>query len=150
MNFCLENCKKVFIPECLDQKFTEITFHFLQVFWSCIACKECLKIIRTLILLSIFAVNFHAFNFKPGEVWGHFWIARFQGYLKMPSNFTLFKIKGMKIDSKKTQQIRIFMRQSLLRLFFGHFEKNSRPKKLKPKKTQANFRKTQAKHSKSQ
>ena len=34
--------------------------------------------------------------------------------------------------------------------FFGHFEKNSRPKKLKPKKTQANFRKTQANHSKTQ
>ena len=48
--------------------------------------KDCLKIIRTLILLSIFAVNFHAFYFKPGEVWGHFWIARFQGYSKIPSN----------------------------------------------------------------
>ena len=37
------------------------------VFYRC-PLKDCLKIIRTLILLSIFAVNFHAFNFKPGEV----------------------------------------------------------------------------------
>jgi len=29
--------------------------------------------------------------------------------------------------------------------FFGHFEKNSRPKKLKPKKTQANFQKNSSK-----
>jgi len=27
--------------------------------------------------------------------------------------------------------------------FFGHFAKKSRPKKFKPKKIQANFRKTQ-------
>ena len=32
-----------------------------------------------------------------------------------------------------------------VRLFFGHFEKNSRPKKLKPKKTQANFSKNSSK-----
>ena len=30
-----------------------------------------------------------------------------------------------------------------IQAFFGHFEKNSRPKKLKPKKTQADFQKTQ-------
>ena len=49
--------------------------------------KDCPIIIRTLILLSLFPVNFHAFNFEPGKVWGHFWIAHFQGYSKMPSNF---------------------------------------------------------------
>ena len=32
----------------------------------------------------------------------------------MPSNFPWLKIKGMQIDSKKTQQIRIIMGQSLL------------------------------------
>ena len=36
------------------------------------------------------------------------------------------------------------------RLFFGHFENNSRPKKHNLKKTQANFRKTQANSSKTQ
>ena len=30
--------------------------------------KDCLIIIRTLILLSLFAVNFHAFNSESGEV----------------------------------------------------------------------------------
>ena len=49
--------------------------------------KDCPIIIRTLILLSLFPVNFHAFNFEPGKVWGHFLIAHFQGYSKMPSNF---------------------------------------------------------------
>ena len=34
--------------------------------------KDCPIIIRTLFLLSLFAVNFHAFNFEPGEVEGHF------------------------------------------------------------------------------
>ena len=38
-------------------------------------------------LLSLFAVNFRAFNFELEEVWGHFWIARFQGYPKMSSKF---------------------------------------------------------------
>ena len=38
----------------------------------------------------------------------------------------------------------------LLQAFFWTFRKNSRPKKLKPKKTQANFRKTQANYSKTQ
>ena len=39
-------------------------------------------------------------------------MACFQGFLKMPSNFIQLKIKGMKIDSKKTQ-IRIIVRQSV-------------------------------------
>ena len=47
------------------------------------------------------------------KVWGHFWIALETSYLKMPSKFPWLKIKGMKIDNKKTQQIRIIMRQSL-------------------------------------
>ena len=49
--------------------------------------KDCPITIWTLILLSLFPVNFHAFNFEPGKVWGRFWIAHFQGYSKMPSNF---------------------------------------------------------------
>ena len=52
----------------------------------------------------LFAVNFHAFNFKLEEVWGHFWIALETSYSKMPSNFPWLRIKGMKIDSKKRQQ----------------------------------------------
>ena len=64
-------------------------------------------------LLSLFAVNFRAFNFELEKVWGHFWIALETSYLKMPSKFPWLKIKGMKIDNKKTQQIRIIMRQSL-------------------------------------
>ena len=54
--------------------------------------------------MSLFAVNFHAFNFKLEEVWGHFWIALEMSYSKMPSNFSWLKIKGMKIDRKKRQQ----------------------------------------------
>ena len=52
---------------------------------------------------AFFAVNFDAFNFELEKVWGHFWIARFQGYSKMPSNFPYLKIKGTKIDIKKRQ-----------------------------------------------
>ena len=68
------------------------------------ANKDCLIIIRTLFLLTLFAVNFHAFNFELEEVWGHFWIALKTSYLKMPPNFPSLKIKGMKIDSKNRQQ----------------------------------------------
>ena len=39
----------------------------------------------------------------------------------MPSKFTQLKIKGMKTDNKKTQQIRIIMRQSLRGLMFVGF-----------------------------
>ena len=47
--------------------------------------KDCPIIIRTLILLSLFPVNFHAFNFEPGKVWGHFWIAElFKTALTLP------------------------------------------------------------------
>ena len=66
--------------------------------------KDCLIIIRTLFLLSLFAVNFNAFNSELEEVWGHFWIALEMSYSKMPSNFSWLKIKGMKIDRKKRQQ----------------------------------------------
>ena len=66
--------------------------------------KDCLIIIRTFFLLTLFAVNFHAFNFELEEVWGHFWIALETSYSKMPSNFPWLKIKGMKIDSKNRQQ----------------------------------------------
>ena len=69
---------------------------------------------RSLFLCLLFAVNFHAFNFELEEVWGHFWIALETSYLKMPLNFPWLKIKGMKMDSKKRQQIRIIMRQSLV------------------------------------
>ena len=41
-------------------------------------------------LLSLFAVNFDAFNFKLDEVW-----------LPASSNFLWLKIKGMKISSFK-------------------------------------------------
>ena len=68
------------------------------------ATKDCLIIIRTLFLLTLFAVNFHAFNFELEEVWGHFWIALETSYSKMPSNFPWLKIKDMKIDSKNRQQ----------------------------------------------
>ena len=54
-------------------------------------------------LLSLFAVNFRAFNFEQEKVWGHFWIALETSYSKMPSNFPWLKIKDMKIDSKKSQ-----------------------------------------------
>ena len=51
-------------------------------------------------LMCLFAVNFHAFDFELEE------IALFQGCLWL-------KIKGMKIDSKKTQKIQIIMGQFL-------------------------------------
>ena len=70
----------------------------------CGKIKDCLIIIRTLFLLTLFAVNFHAFNFELEEVWGHFWIALETSYSKMPSNFPWLKIKGMKIESKNRQQ----------------------------------------------
>ena len=47
--------------------------------------------------MSLFAVNFHAFNFDLEEVWGHFKIALETSYSKMPSNFLWLKIKGLKI-----------------------------------------------------
>ena len=75
---------------------------FCVVYWF--ENKVWLLILRTLFLLSLFAVNFHAFNFELGEFWGHFWIALETSYSKMPSNFLWLKIKGMKIDSKNRQQ----------------------------------------------
>ena len=66
--------------------------------------KDCLIIIRTLFLLSLFAVNFHAFNYELEEVWGHFWIALEMSYSKMPLKLPWLKFKGMKMDSKERQQ----------------------------------------------
>ena len=44
-----------------------------------------------------------------------------------------------------------FFMPDIMQAFFGHIEKNSRPKQLKQKKTQANFpKKTQANNSKTQ
>ena len=51
-------------------------------------------------LLCLFAINVHAFNFE------------LEAALEK-SYFLWLEIKGMKIDSKKTQQIRIIMGQSL-------------------------------------
>ena len=66
-------------------------WNFQSLFISTILCKVWSESIRTkqkyTFSSSFFAVNFYAFNFELEEVWGHFWIAHFKGYLKIPSNF---------------------------------------------------------------